>query len=141
MRVGHLQPTRPEWFDRNPLPICATMAATIAGADGGTVRSTYTVPTGRKSYLDLSQMSAYRTADGTPNNQIVFGLQLSDGITFIYAQIIKSSVSNYGPVGDQWLGQGGIFVAGNLIRYVTSCTFPDGTVTLDGGFKVTEFDA
>lgn len=141
MRIGHLQPSRPEWFDRNPTAKALSANVTIAGSDAGTVRATYTAPTGKKAYLDIAMMTCFRTVDGTPNQQFVVGLLYSDGAASFYIQLIKSSVSNYGAVGDQWLGQGGILTAGQTLQFVTSSSFTDGTVEVLAGAKVTEFDA
>lgn len=141
MRIGHLQPTRPEWFDRNPTTFALQGAASVVGAAGTTVLWTYTVPTGKKAYWDASQLDVFRTVDGTPNIRALLQIRYTAQAVTATLLRIDSSVSNYGPCGDQWMGQGGIMVAGDVLEANYNIGATDGTLAILATAKVTQFDA
>lgn len=141
MRVGHLQPTRPEWYDRNPSVSLLSASVAITGADPSTVRAGLTIPTGRKGYIDLVQSTVFRTVAGTPDAFVLALVRYNNLLSNRSIQMIYSNVSSYGPVGDQWLGQGGIVVAGDAMDIFTLVTFTDGVVEVYCTVKLTLFDA
>lgn len=141
MRIGHLQPTRPEWFDRNPLPVTLQGAASVTGGTGTVTLWSYTVPTGKKAYWDVANLDLFRTADGTPNIRALLQIRYTTSAVTATLMRLDSSVSNYGPCGDQWIGQAGIMVAGDVLEATYNITATDGTLALLATTKMTQFDA
>lgn len=141
MRTGHLNVSRPPWHDRNPSLSVVSCAQTITGAQVTTSQGSITVPSLRKGYIDAAQIDVFRTANATPNGRVIAFVVYNNGTGNASLLRIHSSVTFYGPMGDQWIGQGGILVPGDVVQIFTFTDFVDGTLAINGTIKVTLFDA
>lgn len=140
MRVGHLQVTRPEWYDRHANPVTKSAAAT--GPVGVTQLWTYTVPSGKKAYCDLVLSTAYRgqiaTATGIVQCLVDYAAVSGGGAALLTD--IRMDANINGASERQLVGQFGIVVAGDIFTatVVDPCT--GGSTTLRCTLKATEYD-
>lgn len=141
MRVGHLNVTRPEWYDRTPSVSLLSFNMSLA-PHANTQRLSYTVPSGRKAYLEFLYLSLFRTAAAAPAG-VVF-------LTFDYTPngglLTNLAVIDYGgnAVGDrvaEMVGSTFTMLVGDQLALFTSDSGTGGSVIYRLGVKITEFDA
>lgn len=141
MRIGHLQPTRPEWYDRRPSTFIKTFQQDSVNAGfGGTTRWTYTVPAGKKCYIDSAQayihLRTIRT-DGTYIGVVISYTPAVGTSDFINLRVYENVP---GAGGRAALAAIGIMSAGDVVSggdYGTTA----GTYDVETSVKLTEFDA
>lgn len=141
MRIGHLQPTRPEWYDRRPTTfIKAYQQDSVNAGAGGTFRWTYTVPAGKKCYVDSAAAYIYvRTlrTTGTYFGVVITYTPAVGTSDFINMRVYDNVV---GAGGSTALAAIGIMAAGDMVQggdYGTTT----GTYDVESSVKLTEFDA
>ena len=144
MRVGHLQPTRPEWYDRNPLTLGQVYQAdAVSGGAGGTARWSYTVPAGKKCYIDglmaYLYVAALRTAGGFHGAVITYIAGGGAGGTVDLLNLrVYDNVRGAGKeiaIGAQGMMQAGDRILGSDYSATT------GTYDTETVAKLTQYDA
>lgn len=141
MRIGHLQPSRPEWYDRNPVAVYRYyQGASVNGGAGGTSRWTYTVPSGKKCYIDMVSarlnVQTRRTAAGFHTAVI----SMTAGAVSIDPVRVEVYENVYGAGSAAGLSNLGAMGAGDvLFAQDAGASTGDYNVTMSA--KMTEFDA
>ena len=137
MRVGFPGGPRLEWYDRNPQPVDEVYIFDGVAPHAATVRFTYTVPTGKKFFLEnaFAQVNRY-TAAGTAG--VAKGLVQARGAEVIQAKI---QTNNVGDKDSMNVGRSVIALADEVVRGLTADGSTDGTVDYAIGFHGIEFDA
>jgi len=142
MRSGQPIISRPAWYDRNPEPGWGVYFAAAVAPHALTTRWSYTVPTGKKTFLEAILCWLMRAGAAATVGRVYALIQyLEGGVSgpyLAYASIRTNSVGD-GDSGN--LGQSIIMVAGDIIRCQTSDGSTGGAVDYNTGFKATEFDA
>jgi hypothetical protein len=141
VRIGHLQPTRPEWYDRNPSAILrGYQGVAVNGTPGGSTPWQYTVPTGKKCYIDSLQtvisVSALRTAAGN-HGAIISLSQFAGSIDLLRAELYENV---YGAGVSERLAAVGAIGAGDYI-FGAHWGASTGTYNVYISAKMTEYDA
>lgn len=130
-----------EWYDRNPLDVNLDYDQILA-PHITTVRWTYTVPTKRKTYIELLTLFLQRetvTTGAHLNEAEILFTPLNGTATFLpKAYLITNTVGDYRQIE---IGQSILALAGDQIQFATQGTDDDGLVRFAGCMKATEFDA
>lgn len=66
MRVGHVQPSRANWYDRTPVSRAQAYASGGTAPHGATTRWTYTCPSGKKAFLAAAHVQMIRITVAAP---------------------------------------------------------------------------
>lgn len=141
MRVGHLNVTRPAYYDRAATATGRSYGAGGVAPHGVTTRWTYTVPTGSAAYIEYVQTGILRDgASGAPG--------------FSQALVQFNTGSNNPLIGNSWLqdgtagarqlqgvGSAGYMQAGQDIQGRTGDTSVGGTCRYQVDAKLVEFVA
>jgi hypothetical protein len=141
VRNGNLLPGRLDWYDRTPLAVMNNYQQTVA-PHVTTVRWSYTVPAGRKAYLETAHCSLLRAVVAAPANFAAVQQKYtpSGGSTGVY---VISGI-NTNNVGDQFALQVGasfLGFAGDAFEGSTVDQSVGGTTIMRNFAKLTEFDA
>lgn len=141
MRAQHLQQTRPQWYDRNPLVIVQLASLFAVPPFGPTISWSYTVPANRKFVVESTQATIWRdTAAAAPLDRWA-GINLVDPLstnTWIpwavsTSNVVDSRVDLFGALQ-------AVAVAGNEIRASMSDQSTAGTASCITAMKGTEYD-
>lgn len=141
VRVGHLQPTRPEWWDRNPI---ARHQAGLTGGAGPVVQTTvwtYTVPTNKKAWLAYAQVSFTVDQEGTGGGLSNAFINVSDGVTTSRVGFIQMRSTNRGAGEVRSGAVGWMMPAGVQLLGVWNTNINGGNMTVIVDALVTEYDA
>ena len=142
MRAQHLQQTRPQWYDRNPLMV-SQLASLFQVAPFGVVTFwTYTVPANRKCVIESTQATIWRdTAAGVP-------LDRWAGVSFVDASLNQTWIPwavSYSNVPDNRVDLFGALQAvaleGCVVRGSMNDQSTAGTASCITAMKGTEYDA
>lgn len=140
MRVGHLQPTRPEWYDRNPTVIGRTTLT--VGPVVLTQAWIYTVPTGKKAYCDHVSGSVLRRSEATATGDVNSYAELRDPgpvtITRFVDLLMLDNVR--GATMGTAVPAFGIITAGQILRGIIGDASTGGSTDLRVAAKLTEYD-
>jgi len=132
---------RPEWYDRNPIHRLYGYSGNLA-PHSVTTRWTYTVPAGKKAFLELAAVHHIKTAAATTvvNSYSSILITPSGGslTELIAAQIYTNAV---GDKDRAETGHAAVLLAGDIIQFNTYNGDTGGTVWHRGVAKITEFDA
>jgi hypothetical protein len=137
VRIGHLQQTRPHYYDRNPAIQHVIYAATGVAPHGGTSRATYTVPSGKKAIVEAAHVAVTRQTAAAPVGLISFRLTIA-GANLGSLYYMRNAVGDYEQLTDL---TGGLFPAGTAFDLDTTDASTGGTCAYHGGVKIMEFDA
>lgn len=141
MRIGHLLPTRPEWYDRHPATFMLGGAGDgVNPGGGGIYRFTYTVPTGKKAYLDSGMVALYQMTYYTVGTVAgVFLFVFAGGQEWVI--LAKRTYSNVpGEGSEAVVAAFGILNPGDYVRSFDSSD-TNMTYNVRANIKITEFDA
>lgn len=141
MRIGHLQPSRPEWFDRSPVANPQVASFLIQSPVASAVLWTYTVPAGKKAWIASAFVSQSVSAAPTTAS---YGYTIVDVFTGgtsypIVRVFLFSGVP--GATEHAGVGAGWMVPAGVQIRGLWSNLSTGGTFELVASSMITEFDA
>lgn len=141
MNIGHVQQSRPAYYDRNAVVVVNAYAATV-GPHVTTTRWAYTVPTGKKAFWNSAQVSATRVTVAAPVGEVDIRIRVTPpggaggqilGVTFW-----KNAI------GDEMhaeLATAEVMIASNVIEGITVDSGTGGTNTIRNTSQFTEFDA
>ena len=139
MRVGHLNVTRPQYYDRIIQTISISAANAGVAPHGGTVRATYTTPTGVRTHMDILSLAIARrsnaTSEGLVENKFVF--TPSGGSALAILRTVLDI--NAGVHADAHVGQAGIMVSGDKLELTDFDPSTGGSVSYSGATKLCEF--
>lgn len=142
MRLGHLQQSRPAYHDRTPVAKASNYGADGIGPHGTTVRSTYTVPSGKKALLMGAQVNAYRATAAAPVGKVMAKLVVSPAVGGGTNPVLRSSAGNaVGELFGDNIGEVGVFSAGDVASLTSEDASTGGTVDYRLSMNLSEFDA
>lgn len=141
MRAQHLQQTRPQWYDRNPLVIVKLSQLFAVGPFGPSTGWNYTVPANRKCVIESTQATIWRdTAAAAPLDRWA-GINLQDPLTtntwIPWAVSMSNTVDNR---QDLFGALQAVALAGNVISCSLSDQSTGGTSSFIAAMKATEYD-
>jgi len=141
--VRGVQPVvaRPAWHDRNPFVIMRGFSS-VTGPHSMTDRWTYTVPAGKKAYIEFLCIKSIRaTAAGTAGTVVIQITYTPSGAS---EQVLAATGLYTNTVGDKdevTCGHALTMLAGDLLKGLTYDGSTGGTVNYLVVAKITEFDA
>lgn len=137
MRVGSFAVARPMYWDRNPVTTSNGYYNTV-GPHSNTTRFTYTVPSGRKAFIDSGSVNVNRITAATVAGQVRVALAtptLSNVLTlFTYSNTV-------GFADKSVVGGSLLILAGAVLEGTTEDTSTGGTILFTIYAHGTEFDA
>lgn len=141
MRVGHLNVTRPMWWDRGP-----TVVGKMATSNGPivlTVIWTYTVPTGKKAYCDMLEAVVYRGNAPGAVGEATSLIDMYDATSTFVARLLNTRVYSATPLdrSQDFIAAYGVLTEGFSVLGQYSDASTGGTTTMRSGGKFTEFNA
>lgn len=143
MRVFNVQPAaRPQFYDRNPVPKSQLFSGAGIAPHADVIRWSYTVPVGKKAWVDGCTVYVIRDAAATAVNSCFCGIQYTPSGGAISRLNVCYQVVN--TVGDQIhnsLTQIGALMPGDLIQADDSDISTGGTHVIEESAKYTEYDA
>lgn len=142
MKTGQPIIGRPAWYDRNPTIQEGKYVAASVAPHAQEPRWTYTVPAGKKAFVELAFLRIYRRTAATTVGIWAADIyyQPSGGSSTSHMRI--SSLDN--TVGSEktlTIGQNMIMLAGDALRGYTEDASTGGTCDYAVIAKITEFDA
>lgn len=141
MRVGHLQSSRLDWYDRNPVAAPQVYEQTTGGPSTGRTNWTYTVPAGKKSWLAAVYVSysciSQGTTTGVARSEIVLNTGGSD-VVLARALIFTSVPGDRDAVVNQ---AGWMMPAGTTLKGGDTSLSIGGSWEICQSAVITEFDA
>jgi len=142
VRVGFPGGPRLEWYDRNPYHRFQSFQNNNTAPHAITDRWSYTVPAGKKAFVEAGQTYARRVTAAAPVGlvQVTISIQPSGaGVAILLvSQIITNNVGD----GDHAeIGSGPVLYPGDLIKGTTYDGSTAGTINLNVTSEITEFDA
>jgi len=133
---------RPDWYDRNPVPVTRTYYALDIAPHSDTERWTYTTPSGKKAWVEACNCALMRTSVATTLARSEARIQISlDGIValrVVWAVLYDNTV---GAREIQHGGYGMLLDAGDNIAAHSYDGSTAGTLSIVITGKITEFDA
>ena len=141
MRAQHLQQTRPQWYDRNPLVIVKLSQLFQVPPFGPTATWTYTVPANRKCVIESTQATIWRDTVAAAPLDRWCGINMQDPLstnTWIpwavsYSNTPDSRVDLFGALQ-------AVALAGCVISASLSDQSTGGTSSSIAAMKATEYD-
>ncbi len=140
MRLQNVFTGRPNYYDRTPLAINQT-AANGVGPHAFTTRYTYTVPTGRKAWIEAQIAEVDRLTAATTAARVEADVEVvTAGPTtdFLYCMFNNNVV---GTLDKIVMGQAGMLIAGGQLIGADEDLSTAGTVNFGETSRATEFDA
>jgi len=140
-RVGFPGGPRLEWYDRNPITRSLQYSATVA-PHSGTLRASYTVPTGKKAFLEallvyIRRVTAATTA-GLISDSVFYTPSGGSGTYLLASELVDNTVNASKIVSH---GLSSAVVSGDVLEVWTSDGSTGGTVGHVLTVKITEFSA
>lgn len=142
MRANHLQQTKAQWYDRNPLTDGMAFDTGTIAPHASTTRVTYTVPANRNAMYEYGTAWAVRmTAAGAPllYESFVFATLSGGGNA-----ICPDARSLINTAGNEVLVNAtpqAVLLAGQTLNVGDLDLSAGGTCRFFGAFKFTEYDA
>jgi len=134
--------SRPFWYDRNPVNVIKAYTALTVGPHTITTRWGYTVPSGKKAFLESAVCYLRRTEVATTVGRAVGFIDITPAGQspqyYILAEIITNNV---GDSHTMTIGHAGILLAGDRIRGRTADHSTGGSLNYYVVAKIIEFDA
>jgi hypothetical protein len=143
MRVGP-QPiiARPAWYDRNPSIQVKNYSATEMFPHFITLRWSYTVPSGKKAFLELGDIEVVRAAAATTVGRVKAAITYTpSGGSEVNVIVVEIRTNGVGDRAGKTLGQAFVMSAGDSINAYTEDTSSGGSIDYYLSAKITEFDA
>jgi len=133
---------RPEWYDRNPIDATLAYQGLAIGPHSITLRGSYTVPAGKKAFLESLYLLVYRVTAATTVGSCMARVDYTPagGTTKVFCLVIFTNNTADFNV-DHILGNCGCMRAGDQLAIYTADGSTGGTVSYYETIKVTEFDA
>lgn len=142
VRSGQPIISRPAWHDRNPAHIQLQWFNNNQAPHTATQRWTYTVPAGKKAFVEAALVYIRRSAAATTaaRVQLTIGVTPSGGLdrVLLLAQILTNNIGDYDRAD---LGQSITLLPGDLIDADSVDDSTGGTINYNTVAKITEFDA
>lgn len=141
MRTGHLNVSRPPWYDRGPSVVGKTAIVNGPVATGQVW--VYTVPTLRKAYLDFAGSYLARSSEATTAGVIGASIHLEDNTALEIARILDVGLQDNVPGADNRvvLPAWGVLTAGMFLRAFAGDTSTGGLSSTTVTAKLTEYDS
>lgn len=136
MRVGFPGGPRLEWYDRNPQSVDEGALIDDTAPHSLTTRFTYTVPTGKKCFVELAMVHMLRSAAASSVEKATVEI-LARGTYVVAAEI---ETNNVGDRASMVVGRNCIMLAGDVIAGRTVDGSTGGTIDYMLGFMGIEFD-
>jgi len=142
VRSGQPIIARPEWFDRNPVHRFQYYFNNIVAPHADTDRWTYSVPAGKKAFMELLTCALIRDAAATTAGwaRATIYIQPSGG-TMQRALWASLYSITQGDKDHAEIGSGPLLYAGDAVKGQTGDGSTGGSVTYLVTAKITEFDA
>jgi hypothetical protein len=143
MRLSNAQAVaRPVYYDRNQIPRLNSFSISGAAPHGSTQRWLYTVPAGKKAFIEWLQLSTHRDTAAAPvaPSQVWFTLVLASGPAAIF-MLLEHADNTLQLQRHAEQTSFGLMVAGDQMSGNTVDTSTGGTQTYNLVGKLTEFDA
>lgn len=138
----HLLPSRPDYFDREPLVVVNNYVGLSQGPHGLTLRTLYSVPSRRKAYVEAAVTHVLRVnpagAAGVPESWVYILPAVGGSVRFSIARILANNVGERDSMVTSGIGMVG---AGDAVSGQTQDNSTGGFVDYIIGVKATEFDA
>ena len=133
---------RPTFYDRNPAPKSNLYSAGAVVPHGSTTRWSYTVPAGKKAWVDALFLAVDRAAAAAPAGTIAANINYvpNGGATAVLGQALLIN-NTVGAMDKLSVTQFGYLGAGDVISATTVDTSTGGSADLTAGAKYTEYDA
>lgn len=142
MRTGNNLPTRPSWYDRNPIERSVDFSNFSVAPAGSTQRGIYTVPANKKFIYEAGDTMVERATLAAPVGNIFVAIQaIAISGAFLNAPSIYSNLNVLNTQIHATLAPQSIFTAGATIAVQTQDLSTGGTLIIHSNFKGTEFDA
>lgn len=131
-----------DWYDRNPVHIARNYAASGVAPHGSTQRWTYTVPAGKKAFIEHTVLHAFRNTAAAPVGEVNLAIVVTPAAAAAVEYTIRRFFNNtVGAEIQSEASQGGILLAGDAIEARTSDASTGGSMAYNINAKMTEFDA
>jgi len=133
---------RPAWYDRNPLVVWRQYSGALVAPHSSTERWTYTVPAGKKAYLEVAFAYTTRRTTATTAAQltIIVSFTPSGGTTAAIMELSHWDNTLY-ISRTQNLAMSIVMLVGDTLNATTSDASTGGTNDFIITAKLTEFDA
>ena len=141
MRVSSYAVARPQYYDRNATTKNLAYGAAAIAPHLNTTRFTYTVPSGRKCFVESLSVSSYRDSAATVAGQQLLNIVVYDGVTYCNLISLYYATTTVGAVQTQILGNNATVYAGHVILGATWDLGTGGTQDLRLSAKGSEYDA
>jgi len=142
VRVGFPGGPRLEWYDRNPSTQLLWYGGAGIAPHGLIARATYTVPTGKKAFLEYGIVVAIRatapTTAGRVTTQITITPSGGSAAGFLVIRWTSAVLDYHESMN---VGNAGALAAGDMIQVMTADLSTGGTLDYSAGVKLTEFSA
>jgi len=137
LRVGFPAGPRLEWYDRNPQAARQQYSGTNVTPHAFTIRFTYTVPTGKKTFVMAAFVRTIRVQVATTLGPSTIGIYLADKFLIARAHCDNTL---YSTVAAE-VGHSGILLAGETCKGGTSDASTGGQMDFDIITHLVEFNA
>lgn len=135
--------SRPEFYDRNSLHVNDDFAANNLAPHSETVRDSYTVPSGKKMFLEAVYVYIFiADAASIPGTKFTAISITPNGETrYTLYRALLSDSENAGGNKDQWtVGGSAMLFPGDAVEIRTLDSGTDGQLDVVASWKGTEFD-
>ncbi len=139
MRLLYPAGVKREWFDRNPVVQDSNFNATVA-PHVSTLRLSYTVPAGKKAFVQCAFISTTRMTVAAPVGEVDWQIRHYDGTNEAIISMIQNIDNTALKPYNQQVTFNVYMTAGQAIRFYSSDTSTGGTVSYNGQLSVVEFD-
>ena len=130
------------WYDRNAISVFKRYVATDVAPHALTERWIYTVPKGRKAFVEYLAASAVRITAAGPQGLVTacidLGLAGGTALSIMAAQVMTNNVGDKDRVN---IGQSLTLDPGDVLKANTTDLSTGGTMKYRLIAKITEFDA
>ena len=141
MRVSSFAVARPAYYDRNATSKNLVYGSAAIAPHANTTRFTYTVPSGRKCFVESLNVASFRETAATVVGQQFLNIVVYDGTTYCNLIALYYYTTAVGSVQTQILGNNATVYAGQQILGATWDLSTGGTQDLRLSAKGSEYDA
>ena len=141
MRVNNVFSGRPTYYDRNPSAKAQVSHQFSTAPHSSTTRWTYTVPGGRKAYVESISVETIRSVVATTPSDFFADVNGTFGGVTIYLMRIDTWTNAVGDGKAVYGSSGGLMLAGDSLSGEDSDASTGGLVSFIADAKVSEFDA
>ena len=142
VEVGFPGGPRLEWYDRNPQHVLVGYSAEAVAPHSVVARWSYTVPTGKKAFIEIMHATLQRAVAATTADIAFASLSLwPEGEAILVPIIAWIRENDVGNKDRAVMGQGAILLTGDLVQGATMDDSDGGSIDYNVSGKITEFDA